>query len=128
METRTEIVSVLINNVGSTEFTFPALPNIRDAKNIKTIEAYSAAQVSLNDKGRPVVNAGVFAKSFLQLVSGQNVQLRTLPLASLSPSVNQRPRELNVGSIDPEKSKIVVGSIAGLVVNEVFLLAITYEK
>jgi hypothetical protein len=136
VETRTEIFEILVNNIGSTEFALGNQPNLRTAKKIKSIEAFKVDQVTVAPSGKNVINATVFAKSFLRLIGSRNNDLRYVPMLSLSKTVNgtQVP-EFNIdaaqgdeGAIDPEKSKIVVGSTAGLVLNEVFLLAVTYEK
>ncbi len=126
---RTELIEVVVLNIGVREFSLGQLPNLRNAKNIIQIEAYSVAQVSVAPSTRAVINAAVFAKSFLKLIDSNNTEFRTMPLLSLSKTVNGTAiPELNVPTIDTEKSKIVVGNTTGLALDEAFLLAITYEK
>ncbi len=125
---RTTVVEIEILNTGVTSFNLGELADLRDAKNIISIEAFNVTQIPISPGAKTVVNAAVFAKSFIKLIRG-NTELRTLPLYSISKQVNGTViPQLNVGNIDPQKSKIVMGTNAGLVINEVFLLSVTYEK
>lgn len=125
---RTEIIEIIVNNVGVTEFSLGLLPNLRQAKNIMQVEAYKVSQVPLAPSSKTVINDAVFSKSYLKFISTGSEEYRTIPLLTLN-KINGTPLPiLNVPPIDTEKSKIVVGSSVGLVLNEVFLLAITYEK
>ncbi len=126
---RTELIEVVVANIGVNEFSLGQLPNLRTAQRIIRIEALPVAEVTAAPSGKPVVNANVFALSFIRLINAENVEYRALALKTLSKSINGTEIPvLNTPMIDPEKSKIVVASTANLVLNEVFLLQVTYEK
>lgn len=129
LKERTELIEVIISNIGVQEFPIGQLPNLRNASKIIRIEALRFTQVPVAPTGKAVVNETVFPKAFLRLINSDNVEFRAYSLVSLSKSVNGTEiPAINSPRIDPEKSKIVVGSTAGLILNEVFLLQITYEK
>lgn len=126
---RTELVEILINNIGVQEFILGQLPNLRTAKRIIQVEALQVAQVTLTPSGRANVNATVFNKSFLRLINSENVEYRQIALPSLAKTTNGTEIPLlNTPQIDPEKSKIFVANTTGLVNTESFLLQVTYEK
>ena len=126
---RTELIEVIVSNVSAVEFSLGQLPNLRNAKRIVRVEAFPVAAVTLSPSGKPLVNATVFQKAFLRLINNRNTDLRQVPLQAISKSINGTTiPEMNCGAIDPEKSKIVVGSSVALVLNEVFLLQVTYEQ
>lgn len=128
---RTDIIEIEVLNIGVGEFVIGSAGqlNVTAAKKIISIEAFSVAQVPLAPSGKTVINAAVFAKSFIKLIDSANVEYRTLPLYSISKQVNGTVIPvLNAPPIDTQKSKIVVANTAALVLNEVFLLAIHYEK
>ena len=128
-EIRTELVEITVTNTGVNEFSLGSLPNLRRAKRIIRIEALRFSLVPVSPSGKATVNNAVFDKSYLRLISSENVEYRALALQTISKTVNGTEiPELNTDTIDPEKSKIVVGSVAGLVANESFLLQVTYEK
>jgi len=77
---RTDSIEIEVLNIGVNEFSLGILPNIRSAKRIISIEAYSVSQVSNAISSKAVINAAVFAKSFIKLVDTNNVEYRTIPL------------------------------------------------
>lgn len=126
---RIELIEVICANISAAEFSLGSLPNLRTASKIIRVEALPVSQVTISPSGKAVVNNGVFQKSFLKLISADNVEFRALALPSISKSINGTViPAINTPRIDPEKSKIVVGTAAGLVLNEVWLLSVTYEK
>lgn len=128
---RTDIIEIEVLNIGVTEFVLGSAGqlNVSQAKRIISIEAFSVAQVPLAPSGKTVVNATVFAKSFIKLIDSGNVEYRTVPLYTISKQVNGTVIPiLNAPPIDTQKSKIVVANTASLALNEVFLLAVHYEK
>ncbi len=126
---RQKIVEVTVNNNAVKQFALGSLPDIREAKAIKRIEAYNVSQLSVSPTEKAVINIDVFNKSYLKLVNPQGTELRNFPLSSISKTINGTDiPDLNIGPIDPEKSVIQVGNTAGLVAGEVFLLVVTYEK
>jgi hypothetical protein len=126
---RVELIEVVVSNTGVKEFSLGQLPNLRTAKKIIAIEALRVTAVTNAPSGNAVVNEVVFKQAFIKLINSENVEYRALALASLSKAVNGTTiPELNTPPIDPEKSKIVVSGTAALVLNEVFLLEVTYEK
>lgn len=125
---RTELVEVVIANTTSNEFILGQLPNLRNAKAIHKIETFRTAQVSKTPSGKTVANDTVFFKSFLVLIAG-DTQIRQIPLVSLNKNTNGTSVDpVHTQTIDPEKSKIFIGELTGLVAGEAFLLQITYEK
>ncbi|MCC6258072.1 MAG: hypothetical protein IT254_07110 [Chitinophagaceae bacterium] len=126
---RCELVEIIITNTGTTEFPLGSLPNLRNAKAIVLVETFPVGAVALTPSGKTVVNDTVFNKAFLKLIDSENVEYRAVALKSISKTVNGTViTPVNCPQIDPEKSKIVVGTAAGLVANEAFLLQITYLK
>lgn len=126
---RTILIEVEVLNVAAKEFTLGTNPDLRTAKKIFKVEAFNVGQVPVAPSGKAVINAASFNSSSLSLINPDNTTLRTLPLYSIAKNANGTEIPyVDTEMIDPEKSKIIVGTTAGLVLNEVFLLAITYEK
>ena|SRR5258708_31543959 len=126
---RTDLIEVEVLNVGAQEFTLGTNPKLREATKIFKIEAFNFTQIPVSPSGKVVINITVFNKSAIKLINNANTELRAVPLYSISKNVNGTEMPfVDTNQIDPEKSKIVVGSAAGLVLNEVFLLAVTYER
>lgn len=126
---RVELVEVIISNTGVSQFVIGSNPNLRDASRIIKVEALPVTAVTFAPSGRAVVNAAVFNKSYLRLIDSNNIEYRQMALPSISKQVNGTTIPvLNTPRIDPEKSMIQVASTAGLVLNESFLLQVTYEK
>lgn len=127
---RTEIIEVAIGNGAASEFSLGSLPNLREAKTIRRIEAFHAGQITFSPSGRAVVNTAVFQRSYIKLINRDNLEFRIMALSSLSKTVNGSAIEnIHLPQIDPEKSKVTIGGVAaGVVAGEVFLLEVTYEK
>ena len=124
---RTVLLQVVCDASGK-EFSFTQNEQIAKAARIVEIEAFSVAQIPISLTGQTVVNATVFAKSFLVLKNTSGVEYRTLPLEKLQiTAARQNLLQVNTPAIDLQQTKVVVGSPANLAAGEVFLFAITYE-
>jgi hypothetical protein len=126
---RTTLYPLQIKSASATEVTFYTDADIKEAKRIISVEAFSASQVPFSPDRFPVVNDAVFKKSSISLVNVGGTTIRHLALPSISKSNNTFIIEkLNIERIGLEKCKVHIGDNAGVVVGEVFLFQITYEK
>lgn len=103
---------------------------LSDCKKIIGVEVYKVANVSVSPTGRPLVNNTVFTKSYLVIATKDSDEvLYMIPLASMDRSTNQGEIfRVDIPPIAPSKCYIKVGSIAGIVAGESFLLGFHYER
>lgn len=121
------LVAVPVQNIGVNIAQFPDVQVLRD-KEIVGIETYEVADVNLSPDGLALVNNTVFEKAFLTLQDLHGVKdIQQIPLVSLSPSRNAgKVKEFATRKFDLAQCFVSVGSIASLVLNEVFLFSIYY--
>lgn len=100
------------------------------AKKIVGIEAYKVGTVAVSPSGRAVANNTVFLKSFLTLKTnnGSSEPVLRIPFADLERAGNSgKLLEVNLAPLAISKCEIVVGSVAGIVTTESWLLGFHYE-
>lgn len=129
---RIEVIEV---NVGgpaiANAFNFGQLPNLREAAEIISIEAYDGAQVSVSPLNKAVISNTILKKSFIKLVEsgGSNALLATLPLVDISKqNAASVIEKLNLPTIDWEKTTINIAETTGLSANESFIFKVKYLK
>ena len=121
-----ENVELEVLNTSKTRFYFSDYTNLR-CKKIKNIDIPSVADVTVSPTGKNVINATVYAKSFLVLSIEGREKVNRIPLKSLNPYSNYGRRiDLSDLPVDWTKSYIEVGSIESLALNEVFYLNVFY--
>ena len=125
---RTEIIEVVINNAGTTEFNFGQLPNLRKAKRIIEIEFFSAAIFPKSPSGKTVVSDLCVKSSFVKLVDASGVELRSFPAGQVQKSLAALtiPQQ-QTQQIDPEKCIIKCADGAQIVANTSYIFAVKYE-
>lgn len=103
---------------------------LRTAKKIVAIEVYKVDNVTITPKGAAVVNNTVFEKAFLVIGLADDKQpLMNIPFTSMDKTANQgRPFFVNIPPIAPSKCFVQVGTQAGIVPGEVFLIGFHYER
>ncbi len=121
-----ENVEVILDSTTKQKFYFGDIERLRGQK-IKHIDIPSETEVPVSPLGKDVVNNTVYAKSFLVLVNKSQEKINRLPLKSLNPFQTYGKRlAIDDLVIDWPKSYIEVGSIPGIVANEVFFVNIYY--
>lgn len=123
------LVEVLIDGAKTT-YSLKDEEILRTAKKIIAIETYKVDNVSISPTGRPLANNSVFAKGFLVLQSATNTEMiNELPFPSMDRTTNNgRLFYVNIPPIAPSKCFIRVGTTAGIVTGESFLIGFHYEK
>lgn len=124
-----ELVKIQIEDASVRKYSFPQnLSKIEKGK-IVAIQAYNVNNIATTPEGNPVVNAGVFAGSFLTLKEKEkDVQnLNQVPLQDLQRSNNsgvyERIKPLNV---DLSQSYVEIANNIVPTAGEFFLFRIMY--
>lgn len=127
---RFRIVEVQIDNVSSQSHPFGMEDVLQKAKRISAIQVYKATEYAKSPlSGKANVSAGVFANASLILGTNEGDEpIFNIPLADLCASNNSgKIREFDISNINPSRCKIFVSDVAGLSVNERFILGFHYE-
>lgn len=127
--TRTILYELKVKASGATELSFLTDTDIKEAKRIIKIEAFSNSQVPFSPNKDTVISDAVLKKSSIQLSTTNGTLVRHLALPMISKQGNTLfIEEINLEKVGLEKSKILIGDSADVNAGEVFLFAITYEK
>lgn len=127
--TRTVIYELPVKAAGALELSFYTDNDIKEAKKIIKIEAFSNTQVPFSPTRKTVISDAVLRNSSLLIATIDGTQVRHLPLPSISKQANTLfIEEINVERVGLEKCKVMIGDGAGVNAGEVFLFVITYEK
>jgi len=124
--TNCETVEIKTTNTSTTKFYLEEYPNLR-GKVIQRVDNHVVDLITKSPTNRSVVNATVFHKAFLVLVSQGCEIINRVPFSKLTPSSNGGLPIMFNHIIDFPKSFIEVGTIASLNSAESFLLTFYYS-
>ena len=126
-----ETIEILVNDGTVKEFSFPQNLSTIENGEVVAIGAYSVANITTAPSGKAVVNATAFNEAYLVLrkkASGRD-DINKFPLQDLNRANNQGVMtQFEPMQIDFSQSKIVVGNNTPLVVGEVFMLVVVYDR
>lgn len=127
--TRRLMVSVPVTNVGNKTISFTENEELtQHAARIVSIQSFHAGQVAKDLDGKTVVPQAVHDVAYLQL-KDSSTEIATVPLKNLS---LQTPATeiplLLLNKFNVQQSKVAIADTAGLVLDNVFLFLVTYEK